>query len=247
MTLLLIAVFSASLLGSAHCAGMCGPLLPFYAAGAPVEKRWLGHLTYSLGRLVSYATLGALAGAAGSAVNMAGEAAGIIRVSAIAAGVLMILWGLGVLFARFGLRFLPANPLGKSTGAAFRRLFQNLQNKPPLWRAGMLGLASTLLPCGWLYAFALVAAGTAHPLAGAITMAAFWVGTLPVMIAVGTGVQALAGTLGRYIPGAMAVAIVTMGVLTALGRTHHMLPSADRVAHVLPASHTGEAGDVTGR
>ncbi|MCA9786726.1 MAG: sulfite exporter TauE/SafE family protein, partial [Candidatus Cloacimonetes bacterium] len=170
MTLLLIAVFSASLLGSAHCAGMCGPLLPFYAAGAPVEKRWLGHLTYSLGRLVSYATLGALAGAAGSAVNMAGEAAGIIRVSAIAAGVLMILWGLGVLFARFGLRFLPANPLGKSTGAAFRRLFQNLQNKPPLWRAGMLGLASTLLPCGWLYAFAITAAGTGSPWQGALVM-----------------------------------------------------------------------------
>lgn len=38
MNLLALTVFTASLLGSAHCAGMCGPLLPFYAAGTPVEK-----------------------------------------------------------------------------------------------------------------------------------------------------------------------------------------------------------------
>ena len=125
----------------------------------------------------------------------------------------------------------------------------------PVKRSLVIGLMTGLLPCGWLYAFAIVAAGTAHPLAGAITMAVFWIGTLPVMVAVGTGVQTLSGTLGRYIPGAMAVAIVTMGVLTALGRTNQMLPSADRVAHVVPAALAHDstdsvesgAGDVTGR
>lgn len=218
MDLLLVTVFTASLLGSAHCAGMCGPLLPFYAAGAPVEKRWLGHLTYSIGRLVSYGALGAIAGFAGSAVNLAGEAAGVIRISAIAAGVLMILWGLGVLFARFGLRFLPRNPLGGSTAAVFRRIFGKLQDKPPLWRAAMLGLFSTLLPCGWLYAFVITAAGTGSPWQGGLVMLLFWTGTLPVMVSLGVGIQVLSGRFRRHLPVVGAVAIVVMGLISVIHR-----------------------------
>lgn len=216
MNLLALTVFTASLLGSAHCAGMCGPLLPFYAAGTPVEKRWLGHLTYSLGRLVSYGILGVAAGAAGHAINLAGEAAGVIRVSAIAAGVLMILWGLGVLFARFGMRFLPRNPLGSSTAAAFRRLFGKLQDKPPLWRAAMLGLFSTLLPCGWLYAFAITAAGTGSPLQGGLVMLLFWTGTLPVMVSLGVGIQMLSGRFRRHLPVIGALAVVVMGLVSVV-------------------------------
>ncbi|RMF74072.1 MAG: sulfite exporter TauE/SafE family protein, partial [Planctomycetota bacterium] len=88
----------------------------------------------------------------------------------------------------------------------------------PVRRALLIGLLSTLLPCGWLYAFAVTAAGTASPVAGAATMAVFWVGTLPVLISLGVGVQKLSGALGRRLPLLTSLALVVVGVLCIAGR-----------------------------
>jgi sulfite exporter TauE/SafE len=91
---------------------------------------------------------------------------------------------------------------------------------PPLARASVVGLLTTLLPCGWLYAFAITAAGTGSPAVGALTMAVFWLGTLPMLIAVGVGVQTLTGALRAHLPMATSLLIVTVGVWTVLGRMH---------------------------
>ena len=79
MTALTIAIFTASILGSFHCAGMCGAFLAVATgdlggggAGRPVLQT-----AYHVGRLVSYLCLGAAAGAAGGVVNIAGGLAGI--------------------------------------------------------------------------------------------------------------------------------------------------------------------------
>ena len=246
------AVLLASLLGSLHCAGMCGAFVAM-AVGVghdqPVSKVRL-QAAYHLGRLGVYSLIGAGFGLAGSAVDLGGKAVGLHRAAVLLAASTMIVVGLVSLLRIAGVRV----PRAASPGfmqRAFIRAHGLASKLTPVKRSFMIGLMTGLLPCGWLYAFAIVAAGTAHPLAGAITMTVFWVGTLPVMVAVGTGVQALSGTLGRYVPGVMAIAIVTMGVLTAIGRTGHMLPSADRVRHVVPVSHHDEVqievGDVTGR
>lgn len=68
-------------------------------------------------------------------------------------------------------------------GGALRRLM----DRPPVVRAAATGLFTTLLPCGWLYAFVVTAAGTGSgtPLHGAALMAVFWLGTLPMMLTVG--------------------------------------------------------------
>lgn len=246
------AVLLASLLGSLHCAGMCGAFIAM-AVGVghdqPVSKVRL-QAAYHLGRFGVYSLIGAGFGLAGSAVDLGGKAVGLHRAAVLLAASTMIVVGLVSLLRIAGVRV----PRAASPGfmqRAFIRAHGLASKLTPVKRSFMIGLMTGLLPCGWLYAFAIVAAGTAHPLAGAITMAVFWIGTLPVMVAVGTGVQALSGSLGRYVPGAMALAIVTMGVLTAIGRTGHMLPSADRVRHVVPVSHHDEVqievGDVTGR
>ncbi len=218
MSALLATVLGASLIGSPHCAGMCGPLLVFYAAEGGREKQWLGHAFYSLGRLLSYTGLGALAGIAGHAINIAGEAAGVMRFSAILAGSLMVLWGLGVIVARFGITLLPRGLMGSAGGRWFQKLFARMREKPPLFRALALGLASTLLPCGWLYAFVITAAGTGSPWQGALVMGAFWTGTLPVMLALGVGIQKLAGPLRRHLPVIGAVAVLCMGLVTVYQR-----------------------------
>jgi sulfite exporter TauE/SafE len=90
-----------------------------------------------------------------------------------------------------------------------------------------MGLLTAILPCGWLYAFVVTAAGTGGALAGAFVMTAFWLGTLPVMVGLGVGLQALAGPLRRHLPAVSAVAIVVVGLLSVTGRigaTAHAAP-----------------------
>jgi hypothetical protein len=49
-------------------------------------------------------------------------------------------------------------------------------------------------------------------------MAAFWLGTVPILAALGVGVQTLAGALGRRVPLVTALAIVALGLYTVAGR-----------------------------
>ena len=161
---LLVPVAAASLLGSVHCAGMCGGFVAMAGDGVTGRARWLSLLSYNAGRLISYAVLGAVAGALGHALDLAGNAAGMGRVASLVSGSIMIVWGMGALLETQGVRVLRgrwALPQRVTDGlAALRRL-------PAAWRGLALGLATTLLPCGWLYAFAVTAAGTGSPLHGA--------------------------------------------------------------------------------
>ena len=95
MTALLVTVLAASLVGSLHCVGMCGPFVAFYsgADGSSGVRRLLSHAGYSGGRLVAYLLLGLAAGAIGAALDLAGALAGVQRVAAVVAGIVMVAWG----------------------------------------------------------------------------------------------------------------------------------------------------------
>lgn len=209
-------VLAASLLGSPHCAGMCGAFVCFYSGQGDPGPRWPGHLAYNGGRLVSYLALGALAGALGAGMDRIGAAAGLSRGAAVAAGLLMIAWGLVTLLAARGVRipWLHGRWIGRVSQAITRRL----QGKPPVARALLLGLFTTLLPCGWLYAFVATAAGTGTVAAGMTVMAAFWLGTLPVMAGLGLAAQTAFGPLRRHLPVVTALAVMVIGLLTLTGR-----------------------------
>lgn len=218
MTTLLLSVFVASLLGSLHCAGMCGGLVAFYGAGT--QSRWGkhgGHLCYSGGRLISYAVLGGVAGALGASVDFAGSFAGLQRIAAVVAGVLIVGWGV--------LAFFPSRVNRMLHGMAPRWLTTFVQGRvakvrdasPPL-RAFTIGSLSAFLPCGWLYAFAIVGAGTGGVASGGMVMAAFWAGTLPILLGLGYGLNALSAPFQRHLPKLSAGVLVLLGCLTVLGR-----------------------------
>ena len=105
---LVLAVLVASLLGSVHCAAMCGPFVCFYAASGTSMASWRhetpGHAAYNLGRLVSYVTLGLIAGALGGMLDRAGVLAGVGKIAAMIAGVLMVGWGVSAMLAARGVR-----------------------------------------------------------------------------------------------------------------------------------------------
>ncbi|TNE45955.1 MAG: sulfite exporter TauE/SafE family protein [Deltaproteobacteria bacterium] len=225
MWILLGSVVLASMLGSLHCIGMCGGFVAFYAGGDQSKgwERSFSHLAYNGGRLLTYSLLGAMVGLAGAVVDFAGTAAGMQHITAIIAGVLMIGWGILMISHQWGLHWKHLRlPLGFQ-----QRLIQwqrSLKDKPPVWRALFLGLISTLLPCGWLYAFAVTAAATASPWKGALVMAAFWVGTVPALLGLGLGIHTLSVRLRRHFPWISATAIILIGISTIWQRSTLLVP-----------------------
>lgn len=218
---LLAGVFIASLVGSIHCAAMCGGFVCAYAGtGASRGLADLpAHLAYNAGRLVSYVSLGLAAGAIGARVNDLGRLAGLGRGAAVVAGSLMVLWALGMIAASFGVRVpgsLAPEWLQRRLGSALVAM----RDEPPVARAALTGLVTTLLPCGWLYTFVVTAGGTGSAIAGAGTMLAFWIGTVPMLLAVGLGATRTLGPFARRLPLAAATLVLVLGLLTIAGRVH---------------------------
>jgi uncharacterized protein len=224
MTALLLSVLAASFVGSLHCAGMCGGLVAFSAGSAGKGSLAARHGAYQGGRLLAYVALGALGGVLGAGLDDVGSRAGLGRAAAVVAGATMLVWAAVLLLdpaTLAGRLRLPA-PVERLVVACVR----GLGGRPPLVRAALMGLASALLPCGWLYAFVLVAAGTGSAAAGAVTMAVFWLGSVPALLGVSVGVRALAQRLGRRLPVLSGAALATVGVLTILGRAAMPVPAA---------------------
>ncbi len=190
-----MAAFLAGLVTSVHCLGMCGPLACSFCMKSPIGQsnasRLLSIGSYHGGRLISYTLAGLLAGALG---------ASIARVFTGTIGHLLP-WAMVVLFLviGFGLerklhpprwisRFFPkkaAAQAGQSQSAIL----------PPL----ALGLATVLLPCGPLYMVLAVAVVSGSATSGAEFMAAFALGTIPLIAVMQSSVAAAGGWLSPTI------------------------------------------------
>lgn len=219
------AIFAASLVGSMHCAGMCGPLVAVVMAepGAGQAADARGSRAPSLlaayhgARGAAYALLGVAAGAAGQLADLASVLAGLQPVAAILAAVTLLATGVLIGLRHLGAR-VPRMALPAGFMAHVRRLQRRALQLPPLARALSIGGVTALLPCGWLYAFATVAAATASPALGAGVMLAFWAGSVPVLSAVGLGVRATGGLLGPRLRPAFSVALIAAGMWALVGR-----------------------------
>ncbi len=242
MTALLLTVITASLVGSLHCVGMCGGFVAFYSGSDSSQgwRRLISHTVYSLGRLVSYVVLGALAGGFGRALDLAGSLNGFQRSAALIAGIAMVIWGVFALLRAHGLLRWP---LTSNRPGIFARIvkssFKLAGGKPPIVRATLVGLLSGLLPCGWLWAFIVAAAGTGSALKGGLVMMAFWAGTVPALFGLGLGAQYLGGPLRKHLPSITAVLVVALGIVAIVGRPSS---STAMVKHQHPLT-TEEAAD----
>jgi sulfite exporter TauE/SafE len=209
-------VLVTSQIGSPHCAAMCGGFVVFYA-GHDAKPRWPAHLAYNGGRLGSYVLLGVLAGALGAGVERAGAVVGVGRAAAWLAGTLMVVWGVAALLRALGLGGVP-RASAPGAHALIARALRAVHAQPAAVRGLTMGLLSTLLPCGWLYAYVAIAAGTGTPAGGALVMAVFWLGTVPVMAGLAVFAQSALGGLRRRVPVAAAVIMIALGLLTLSGR-----------------------------
>lgn len=218
---LVVTVFSMSVFGSLHCAGMCGGLM-FFALGSDQDpgevkrSKFQLQIAYHGGRMMTYSILGVIAGFIGQAIDFGGSYIGIQRGAMMFAGIMMIGFGVIAIARMQGIRVKHVGVPG-----ALRRGIERAQRGAfkldAFKRALMIGLLTTLLPCGWLYAFAFLAAGTANPVWGGLTMLAFWMGTLPVMVSLGAGIQLLSSKVSLKLPLITAIAVIVVGVMTTMG------------------------------
>jgi sulfite exporter TauE/SafE len=216
---------AASLVGSVHCAAMCGSFVAVCSSAEHGTKTRLAtHASYNLGRLLVYVTLGAVAGAIGKLTDFAGVALGLGRVAAVVTGVLMIAWGLSAMLETQGVRIVRFRL--PSTALLVQSALSKLNARHPALKSGILGLSSALLPCGFLYAFVLSAAGSAHPVSGAVIMAAFWLGTVPMMLGLGLLLRGLLGRVRAHVPLLSASLILAVGLFMVVARVNIPLASA---------------------
>lgn len=217
-------ILVASLIGSVHCAGMCGGFVCFYTGSSPAASgpALRGHALYHAGRLISYVALGAAAGALGRGVTQLGALAGIGQAAALAAGTLMVAWALGTLLAQRGVAVSGVR-VPEVWQRMLGRVLQSVRDQPLGVRALLTGLFTTLLPCGWLYVFVATAGGTGSVRSGMLTMAVFWLGTVPALTAVGLGAQTLLTPFRRRLPAISALVVLALGLLTMAGRLAAMM------------------------
>ncbi len=235
MTALLVAVFLASLLGSLHCAGMCGPFVAFATLrvkGASPRAQSGGltlQFAYHTGRLLAYAVLGIFAGALGATLNLGGSWVGMGRLAGLSAGVLLVLVGASRILSLLGLR-IPVLPGSSLLSRAIALGQVTASRYPPVYRAGAIGILTAVLPCGWLYAFVAVAAGTGNAFWGLATLIVFWTGTVPILAGIGAGFGQLLMRAGRSFQLAIAVLVIGLGLSSIMERwtipaTHRALPA----------------------
>ncbi len=173
--------FMLGLAGSAHCAGMCGPIALALPTGG---RRGLAlvpnRVAYNLGRVTTYCLMGVVFGLIGRSLALAG----VQRWVSIGLGV-AILVGLFVARAR-ALAIGIAVPVAWLKSALGRLLHQQT-----LVSQYSLGMLNGLLPCGLVYIACVGAAATGGLLSGVEYMLAFGLGTAPMMLALGLAGQAL--------------------------------------------------------
>jgi hypothetical protein len=214
-----LGILAASLVGSVHCAAMCGGFVCFYSGAAPGQSGTASlrsHAMYNVGRLTSYLLLGALAGAVGSGVSMVGRMAGVAHAATVVAGALMVGWAVSTILAQRGVA-IGAIHAPEAWQRALGRVLHAMREQPPAIRAWLTGLVTTMLPCGWLYVFVATAGGTGSVRGGLTVMALFWLGTVPALVAVGVGAQRVFGPLRKRLPSVSAFAVLVMGVLAMSG------------------------------
>jgi sulfite exporter TauE/SafE len=239
---LLITAFSLGFLGSPHCAGMCGGIIGTLHSGvaeeasAKKQQIWFS-VAFNGGRLLSYAVAGMIAATLGiSLIALIGMQRSH-AVMQMTAGAFMLVLGFSIAGWWSGLNRI------ESFGYRFWRRLQPLtrhfipiRNKT---QALLLGTLWGWLPCGLVYSALVLVLASGSALQGGLTMLAFGLGTLPMMLLLGLS----AGKINQWranpaIRSVMGSVIILFGIVTfvgLLGPTSHngMQPSehADSVDH----------------
>lgn len=232
-SLTLAAALLLGLAASGHCLVMCGGISA--ALGIATAKRADGRprplllIGYQLGRAMSYTLAGFLLGGA------LGALIGVLDIDAVrralrALSAMTLLFGALVAFGR--LRD-PGFGIGHRLWQRIAPLGRRLLPVTSLPRALAFGMVWGWMPCGFVYTVLLIAALQGDAFQGAMTMAAFGIGTLPSMFLAAFGAQRFAGLSAAH-PTARRIAGCALLASAALTLAGPWLPPIPWLHACLP-------------
>ena len=210
--LVLLAALTSGLLGGLHCLAMCGGIAAGFSAASPGHG-WAAALQLNLGRVGGYVLAGAVVGLFGHGLLW------VLREPWVGIVLRMLVGGALVVVALrlFGVRALPGF-LARPGTRAWARLAPLQRRLLPADTASRRVAAGALwgwLPCGLSFSLLAVAWLQADPRNSALTMLAFGLGTLPVMLPVTWSGQRVGRWLQRPRLKAVAAGLVlAMGLLS---------------------------------
>lgn len=175
--MIFLTAFLTGLLGSFHCLGMCGPIAMIAPQGQPYTVFLAGRLVYNIGRITTYAIIGLLLGAFGMGLQLAG----IQQYVSIAMGILLLLIAVSKIT---GVDVLGNNKWFSGYRLRLEKQFTKFITRPGMGAQYTVGLLNGLLPCGLVYIALAGAVTTTQALNGALYMALFGLGTLPMLFSV---------------------------------------------------------------
>lgn len=202
-------ILTASFLGSWHCAGMCSPI-------ACLMRQESQLWTYHFGRAIGYTCLGAFAGSFGG-LFVRSEVEAFRWIAQFVLSGFVLFYGLTMLFPSF---------FSKKSNVSHRflRLMGQIMAKAQRFGGFTVGICTSLLPCGWLYSFVATAALARSPVGGALVTFTFYLGTIPVLLAIP---QVIKPGLNRRLPWAkvagalLIIASLYSLAVFAIGSSHN--------------------------
>lgn len=171
--------FLMGLLGSLHCAVMCGPLM----LSLPIQKTsYLKSafqlLLYQLGRVLVYTLMGVLVGWVGSSFTIFANQQTLSLIIGMVLVAFVVLQFSGLYSKSLNnIQYKIVAPISKLMGKLFGL---------PLW-GFFAGLLNGLIPCGMVYLALATALNTATIQGGATFMFLFGLGTTPLMLMISLG------------------------------------------------------------
>lgn len=204
-------IFMAGFLSSMHCVGMCGPIV--LASQVPDEKSgkemsyknmFIHNALYNITRIISYTTLGALFGYMGMQL-------GFIKIISMyiskVGGVILVVAGLLILDIFPGVKIFPLSwslHISKFLGKIFKKSTPGVRI--------LFGFLTPLLPCGILYAMFIQAATEESAIKGALTLAAYGLGTAPSLLLLGSFSSFFSMKIRKRADKVAGVLVILLGV-----------------------------------
>ena len=172
---MLFTAFIFGLISSFHCIGMCGPI----AMMLPVDrnnqaKKVTQIITYHLGRLFAYSTIGFIFGMLGKGFLLAG----MQQKMSIFIGIAMIL--IILIPEKVVANYNFSKPVFKVISKIKTKLGGQFKNKS-YKSLFTIGLLNGFLPCGMVYVALFGAIAMQSPTFGVLYMVLFGLGTVPMM------------------------------------------------------------------
>ncbi len=207
---ILLSALVLGLMGSFHCAGMCGPIaiaLPLH--GNSISQKIFGGTLYNLGRTLTYGVMGAIFGLLGQGVEMIGFQQ---KISVVMGAIMIISVVFPSLFRnQYNMEkswFSLVGKLKKSIGKLF-----SVHSFSSLF---FIGLLNGLLPCGLVYMAIAGAIGTGEVVLGSLYMIMFGLGTIPMMLSIAIAGNILNAAIRQKINRLIPVLVVVVGIFFIL-------------------------------